>query len=520
MAKRSFKCFVEQEFGKFPYFLIYAALEWVLIILLFIDGFFAFVANEFAKFFELRIPCLFCTRIDHVVVHRNSDFYYNESVCENHKKEVSSLAYCHVHKKLSDIREMCEGCLLSFATGKDSDCDTYKALVGILHRDVEMLVDDEHEIQWKFPSNKKDELMRMGKSSFNCCSCCREPLKIKFYSKAKNMGLTSLAPASSPRSPFMTSRSEESRQLELPHIQYTELKLVLDNESEVPEDAWSLNRQSVREEVKAATVPLLTDSEDFNEDRTPTFVRGNRFFGIPLSDSAHNSPRFGTRLLRKSPLEKTADSKESTEGNGSNEGYGDSILHHLNRQVRLDRKSLMALYMELDEERSASAIAANNAMAMITRLQAEKAAVQMDALQYQRMMEEQAEYDQEALQTTKDLLSKREEEVKELEAELDAYKVKYGCLREDEIEGRGDQNDEDYQEYKSKSCTSNNVKSECSSSPDGFVKVSSFIGRAGSMKDDNGGKTDEKLLKTKDLGHVKSLEKKVHFSLDIPSSQS
>lgn len=43
-------------------------------------------------------------------------------------------------------------------------------------------------------------------------------------------------------------------------------------------------------------------------------------------------------------------------------------------------------------------MAAYNAMAMITRLQAEKAAVQMEALQYQRMMEEQAEYDQEILQ--------------------------------------------------------------------------------------------------------------------------
>ena len=36
-------------------------------------------------------------------------------------------------------------------------------------------------------------------------------------------------------------------------------------------------------------------------------------------------------------------------------------------------------------------------MAMITRLQAEKAVVQMEALQYQRMMEEQAEYDQDAI---------------------------------------------------------------------------------------------------------------------------
>ena len=48
-------------------------------------------------------------------------------------------------------------------------------------------------------------------------------------------------------------------------------------------------------------------------------------------------------------------------------------------------------------ERSASTIAANQTMAMITRLQEEKAAMQMEAPQYQRMMEEQSEYDQEAL---------------------------------------------------------------------------------------------------------------------------
>jgi len=82
--------------------------------------------------------------------------------------------------------------------------------------------------------------------------------------------------------------------------------------------------------------------------------------------------------------------------------------------------------MELDEERSAAAVAANNAMAMITRLQAEKASVQMEALQYQRMMEEQAEYDQEALQVLKEMLLKREEDVKVLEAELDTYRLKFG----------------------------------------------------------------------------------------------
>ncbi|CAA7401460.1 unnamed protein product [Spirodela intermedia] len=89
-----------------------------------------------------------------------------------------------------------------------------------------------------------------------------------------------------------------------------------------------------------------------------------------------------------------------------------------------ERRALSALYWELEEERNASAIAANQTMAMITRLQEEKAAVQMEALQYQRMMEEQSEFDQEALQMLNEILIKREKEKRELEKELDLLRKK------------------------------------------------------------------------------------------------
>ncbi|KAK9278974.1 hypothetical protein L1049_028556 [Liquidambar formosana] len=444
-----------------------------MIILLFFDGILAFVANEYAKFFELKIPCLLCTRIDHVLVRRKPDFYYNDSICEAHKKSVSYLAYCHVHKKLSDIRKMCEGCLLSFATEKESDCDTYKSLVGILHKDLECFVEDDHKINLKLPERRKDDAVQAENSSIHCCSCCGDPLKRKSShskgfvqgSAATNVSLLSQAPAPSPRASFLTLRNEESRKLELPHIKYMELKFISDSESEIPEDDGGSN--AGREDVKAATVPLLTESGDLNEDycKTPGSARANRFFGIPLTDSATNSPRWGTKLPRKSLLEKTEVVSESMERPGSFEVDGESILYRLKRQVRLDHKSLIDMYMELDEERSASAVAANNAMAMITRLQAEKAAVQMEALQYQRMMEEQAEYDQEALQAMKDLLTKREEEVKVLEAELDAYRIKYGCLTEEIIEESQALLNDDYQELKSQSYSSFSEKSECGSPP-------------------------------------------------------
>ncbi|CAL4935517.1 unnamed protein product [Urochloa decumbens] len=88
------------------------------------------------------------------------------------------------------------------------------------------------------------------------------------------------------------------------------------------------------------------------------------------------------------------------------------------------RKSLNGLYAELENERNAAAIAADETMAMINRLQEQKAAMQMEAIQYQRLMEEQSEYDQEALQRLNELVVKREKEKQDLERELELYRHK------------------------------------------------------------------------------------------------
>ncbi|XP_027341764.1 myosin-binding protein 2 [Abrus precatorius] len=103
---------------------------------------------------------------------------------------------------------------------------------------------------------------------------------------------------------------------------------------------------------------------------------------------------------------------------------GELTVEKLKAALKSERKALSTLYAELEEERSASAIAANQTMAMINRLQEEKAAMQMEALQYQRMMEEQSEYDQEALQLLNELMLKREKEKQELEKELEVYRKK------------------------------------------------------------------------------------------------
>ncbi|XP_072971244.1 myosin-binding protein 3-like isoform X2 [Typha angustifolia] len=106
------------------------------------------------------------------------------------------------------------------------------------------------------------------------------------------------------------------------------------------------------------------------------------------------------------------------------EGNEPLTVDHLKSALRAERKALNTLYCELEEERNASAIAANQTMAMITRLQEERAAMQMEALQYQRMMEEQSEYDQEALHLLNEMMVKREKEKQVLEKELEVYRQK------------------------------------------------------------------------------------------------
>ncbi|KAL8038309.1 hypothetical protein ABFX02_11G098500 [Erythranthe guttata] len=113
---------------------------------------------------------------------------------------------------------------------------------------------------------------------------------------------------------------------------------------------------------------------------------------------------------------------ESKHKEGSLDGGLVSETEHLKASLKAQEKAMSELYEELEEERKSAAISANQTMAMINKLQQEKSDMQMEALHYQRMMEEQSEYDQEALQLLNDLVSKREREKRELEKELEMYR--------------------------------------------------------------------------------------------------
>ncbi|TVU47663.1 hypothetical protein EJB05_07269, partial [Eragrostis curvula] len=148
-------------------------------------------------------------------------------------------------------------------------------------------------------------------------------------------------------------------------------------------------------------------------------------------DRAPETPTYGVAtqrsdrmflLERKRSLSLSLDGSAASETDGAVEPP--SSVDQLKSALHAERRALSALYAELEEERSAAAVATNQTMAMINRLQEEKAAMQMEALQYQRMMEEQSEYDQEALQLLNELVTKREREKQEMERELELCRQK------------------------------------------------------------------------------------------------
>lgn len=113
-----------------------------------------------------------------------------------------------------------------------------------------------------------------------------------------------------------------------------------------------------------------------------------------------------------------------------------SEVFMLKEALKSERDTLRKLHIELEEERGASMTAANEAMAMITRLQEEKAAVLMEARRYRRVAEERETHNQEAIFLLKDALLTKEDDLLALQDLLNAYRETFLRL---ESEQQGDQ---------------------------------------------------------------------------------
>ena len=112
------------------------------------------------------------------------------------------------------------------------------------------------------------------------------------------------------------------------------------------------------------------------------------------------------------------------------ESVSESEIKVVKEALGAGQQLLQKLYTELDKEREASATAASEALSMILRLQEEKAAMKMEASQYQRMAEEQISHAEDYLAGFEDMIYQKEMEVASLEFQVESYRYKLlnlGC---------------------------------------------------------------------------------------------
>lgn len=103
-------------------------------------------------------------------------------------------------------------------------------------------------------------------------------------------------------------------------------------------------------------------------------------------------------------------------------GNEETMIRKLEEALQEEKNTCATVRLELEKERAAAASATDEAMAMILRLQADKAAIEMEARQYQRMIEEQFAYEEEEMEILKEILVRREKENHFLEKEVEAYR--------------------------------------------------------------------------------------------------
>lgn len=102
--------------------------------------------------------------------------------------------------------------------------------------------------------------------------------------------------------------------------------------------------------------------------------------------------------------------------------HDENAIKILSQALKEEHATQNTLCSELEKERIAAATAADEAMAMISRLQEEKAAIELEARQYQRILEEKSAYDYEEMNILKEIIVRREWEKHFLEKEVESYK--------------------------------------------------------------------------------------------------
>ncbi|KAF6988815.1 hypothetical protein CFC21_006260 [Triticum aestivum] len=438
-----------QDFSqRFWYTLSRAISELCVIILLHVAATTSYVATRLAHISRLRAPCTMCSRLDQAL--HGKAWFSADLVCAAHRTEISSLAYCKSHNNLAHSADLCKRCLAACTLAGFVDevnswsgsrsrqlcscclepfkkaCNAQKLYETADVKEPSHNVHGSDEIKQRSqvaviekinPSMPPKVVPEQVSTDHSKVKVGIEEVRESdaspgaYEQSTKDNGASSnagLAAKPAPSASALPSRIFVDRNNSIKNTFVSRVNLPSPRPSEII--SARDNNSTTQQEVKA----LLTQMSS---------VRGLDYSlteGVTSTDTMiQNDESNGTS--RRPYLERNYSMLEPSDANlGICEAEGEISLESLKRQIEINKKSMLVLYKELEEERSASAIAASQAMAMINRLHEEKAAMQMEALQYLRMMEEQADHDHEAIQNLHDLLTEREKELLDMDAELDS----------------------------------------------------------------------------------------------------
>lgn len=160
MATNKFATMLYRKTPKIVVVLVYAVLEWVLIILLLLNSLFSYSIRKFSSYFGLKPPCLWCSRVDHIFEPGKNKNCYRDLVCDMHAAEISKLSYCSAHQNLAEQQDMCDDCLASRPSFSDSSLGSTQRFAFISWVGENRIENDE-------------KIFR--------CSCCNESLSCKLY---------------------------------------------------------------------------------------------------------------------------------------------------------------------------------------------------------------------------------------------------------------------------------------------------------------------------------------------------
>lgn len=169
-------------------------------------------------------------------------------------------------------------------------------------------------------------------------------------------------------------------------------------------------------------------SNELREAYDPKF-RHCRFGSLKLLDNCKELVEGDTDGKAKYVVEEDSDEKEVEECCPEDEVFD---VMAMGKMVKIERGRAKAACQELEKERKAAASAADEAMAMILRLQSEKSSMQLEANQYKRMAEQTHEYDRQVIQSLQWIVMKHESEWSLLVDQLQLYKQKLNLYMEDD----------------------------------------------------------------------------------------